>query len=132
MPAAEKPIFIEQGATFTLPFAWHQAGPEVNGVPTVGDPHDITGWSARMQIRKTLKAPSTLRLSSETVDSVTPRITLTGPTGRVVIKLPPEDTDLLTSTAYVYDLELVDLVGDVYRLLKGPVEVDLNVTRVDP
>lgn len=128
MPAVQKTLYIEQGAIYRLPFAWHQEGPVVDGEVTVGDPYDLTGWKGRMQIRKSLKAAPVLDLSTE---GVNPRITIDGVNGKVNVRIPAGDTDLLTGTAYIFDLEVEagDDPDEVHRLLEGPVVVKPNVTR---
>lgn len=141
MTAAARNLTIEQGATFTLGFAWHRAGPEVDGVVTPGDPYDLTGCTARMQIRKKQGEAPLVTATSE--DASTPeaiaagagRIVLGGETGRIDITLTDADTDLLVVKAAVYDLEIVwplqsgELRPRVDRLLKGSVTVDPNITQ---
>lgn len=124
MTAVVRPLKIEQGATFTLGFVWHQAGPVVDGEVTPGDPYDLTGWVARMQIRKAQQSPALVDASS-----TNGKITLGGATGRIDVKLTDEDTDLLTTKTALYDLELENPTGDVFRLLQGPVTVDPNITQ---
>jgi hypothetical protein len=124
MTAVRKALYIEQGATFTLGFNWYTAGTPIDGVPQQGDPYDLTGWLARMQLRKTQQSP--ILLSASTTDG---RITLGGTTGRVDIKFADEDTDALTTTSCLYDLELEDPQGNVYRLLEGGVTISPNITQ---
>ena len=54
MTAVDRVLEIEQGATFTLGFTWCRAGADAS---TPGTPYDLTGWSARMQIRRKPGAP---------------------------------------------------------------------------
>jgi hypothetical protein len=126
VPAAKRKIYIEQGATFTLPFTWHQPGPVVNGKVTPGDPYDLTGWTARMQIRRQQKSKVLLAATSTGPD---PKITIDGPAGRVVIKFSDDDTDLLVFSECLYDLEFESPTGEVYRMLEGVVEVSPNITQ---
>jgi len=127
MPAVVKPLFMEQGATFTMGFNWYM-GPEVEGGDPI--PYDVVGKSARMQIRQKITSPVLVEASTENG-----RITL-GPDGRVDIRLRAGDTMLLTTRAAVYDLEIVldprPEYDDVRRVLKGPVTIDPNVTRETP
>lgn len=124
MTAVNRPLEIEQGATFTLGFNWHQAGPVVDGVTTAGDPYDLTGWIARMQIRKAQASPVLLAASTENG-----KIVLGGATGRIDIKFSDEDTDSLTTRSALYDLELENAAGDVWRLLEGSVSISPNITQ---
>jgi len=113
--AGQYNIIIDQGAHFERIF-------------TITDPDgellDLTGWTARMQIRPE-------------IDSETVMVELTTENGRIVLG-DEEGTVTLTLTADitedfddegVYDLELVDTYDRVYRLLKGKVKVELEVTR---
>jgi hypothetical protein len=124
MSAEDVPISIEQGATWGLGFTWHEEGPVVDGEVTAGDPHDLTGWTARMQIRKKVGEPVLAEATTENG-----KITLGGATGRVDIKLSPADTDAIGEKTAKYDLELEDPAGDVYRLLEGAVTISPNITR---
>ena len=125
MPAVTKNLYIEQGATFTLGFNWHQEGtPDADGLPTAGAAYDITGATVRMQARKTQQ--SSILIDASTTNG---KITIDGPTGRIDIKLADSDTDLLTYKSAVYDLEIEMASGDVYRLLQGSITVSPNVTQ---
>lgn len=124
MTAQTKPLFIEQGATFTLGFVYCQPGPTVDGVVQPGDPYDLTDWIARMQLRKNQQSPILIDASTENG-----KITLGGATGRIDIRFEDEDTDLLGTKSCKYDLELENPAGDVFRILKGDVTVDPNITQ---
>jgi len=114
---------IEQGATFTRLIEIEYPTPEDL---TVFLPFDLSGYSASMQIRRT-------------IDSPTPQITLTDSNGRIEIQsasvinairinLLPEETALL-ETDGVYDIEIEDASGAVSRILKGTVTLSRQVTR---
>jgi hypothetical protein len=113
VPATRWNVVIEQGATWTMAL-------------TMTD-RDLTGCTARMQIRETITSPTTLvSLTSdpEAGIAVTP-----GPPGLVTITITATQTAAMTWDHGVYDLELVSLNGTVERLLKGDVTVDYEVTR---
>jgi hypothetical protein len=114
---------IEQGATFTRLIEIEYPDPDDL---TVFIPFDLTGYSASMQIRRT-------------IDSPTPQITLTDSNGRIEIQsasvanairltLSPEETALV-ETDGVYDIEIEDNSGVVSRILKGTVTLSRQVTR---
>jgi hypothetical protein len=109
--AARYPIVIEQGSTW-------------DPVLTVRDT-DLTGYTARMQIRAAVDAPDVLVDLSTTNG----RITIDGPAGRIKPLLTDVDTAALTWKQGVYDLELVSPSGHVDRLLQGTVTIDPEVTR---
>lgn len=111
-------LTIYQGASFYK--EWELRDKE-------GNPIDMTGWSARMHIRRRKSSPDTM-------------LELTTENGRLFINvqvdkttygidLPPEDTETLTDKSGVYDLELVDLEGGVARVQEGIVTISLAVTR---
>ena len=124
MTATDLPLKIKQGATFTRGFNWHLPGPIVDGKRTPGDPYDLTGWTARMQIRKKQGAEILLEATTENG-----RLILGGATGRVTMRFDAQATSALTSKSGEYDLELIDPDGNVFILLEGRVTVDPNITQ---
>jgi len=115
MPAGKHDIYIEQGATWSLPLRWQTA----EGVPI-----DVTGYTARMHIRK--KLPDLLFEVELTTENG--GITLGGADGAINLMLTAEQTAGMDIKGGVYDLEMVkDAV--VTRLLEGAVIISLEVTR---
>lgn len=116
MPASEYDLSIEQGATYPIAFTYKTAE---------GTARNLTGYTARMQVRASTSAADVLlELTTENG-----RITINGPAGRIDLVLPPDVTEAITWRRGVYDLELVSPAGDVQRLLRGRVEVSREVTR---
>lgn len=114
-------ICINQGSTFNLPMNWY----EENDDGSKGDAIDLTGWTARMQIREEHESDTTiLELTTENGG-----ITLNSPTGAIDVVIPAADTEDLDFDCAVYDLELVDAGGAVTRLVEGNVTLKLEVTR---
>lgn len=116
-------LFIEQGATFTRLIEIEYPNPNN---ATIMLPYDLTGYSASMQIRRTIDSPS-------------PQIILTSSNGRIEMQpsgtqngmrlyLTPQETSTLTSDG-VYDIEIEDIGGDIQRILRGSVTLSLEVTR---
>jgi hypothetical protein len=116
-------LFIEQGATFTRLIEIEYPDPDDL---TTMLPYDLSGFSASMQIRRT-------------IDSTNTQITLTSNNGRIEmqpsgtdnalrLRLTPEETSSLTSDG-VYDLEIEDGSGDIQRILRGAVTLSPEVTR---
>jgi len=118
MAAGKVNITIEQGATFRKQLIWNAAG---------GGPNDLTGYTARMQIREKVSD------TSPTVDITTANsgITLGGTAGTIDLFISDVATDAITFQSGVYDLEMVDTggSGDVTRLIEGVVTVSKSVTR---
>lgn len=119
MAAKKYKFFVEQGSTFRKTFVWktkNQAGTFV--------PVNLTGWQARMQVRTSVTASSTiLNLTNGS------GITLGGAAGSIEIHLTATQTAALVAGTFVYDLELVSPTGEVDRKLKGAFVVDPEVTR---
>jgi len=116
-------LFIEQGATFARLIEIEYPDPVD---PTIFLPYDLSGFSASMQIRRT-------------IDSTSPQITLTSNNGRIEMQpsgvenalrlyLDPEDTSII-ETDGVYDIEIQDGGGDIQRILRGTVTLSREVTR---
>lgn len=103
-----------QGANFDYSLTWKTNGTAVN----------LTGYSARMQVRETYD--STTPVLSLTSGS---GITLGGTAGSIILEATATTTAGVPSGQYVYDLELVTGGGYVTRLLEGNFTVDPEVTR---
>jgi hypothetical protein len=115
MAATTYDILIEQGATYSQVITYKEAGVAIN----------LTGYTARMQVRATLESASTL-VELTTANS---RIALGGTAGTITLTIAATDTAALTSGRGVYDLELVSGSGIVTRLLQGVATISRNVTR---
>lgn len=114
MLAGRYDLTIEQGATFTLDLFYQDGS---------GAAVDITGYSARMQLRSSVDS-STVALELTTANG---RITLDGARGKVTLNIAATDTAGLTGSG-VYDLELV--TGSVVqRILEGTYTIVPEVTR---
>jgi hypothetical protein len=90
-------------------------------------PVDLTGYTARMQIRETVDDEDVvLELTTENGG-----ITLGGTNGQITLLIDADDTAALTVDKAVYDLELIDGSGIVTRLVSGEITVTKEVTRAD-
>lgn len=116
MSAGIYDIYIEQGATYNQPLVWKDSS---------GTAVNVTGYTARMQIRKTVDA-TTIILTLTTENG---RITVGGANGLITLLVSAADTAALTSFCGVYDLEVISPTGVVTRLLEGQVEISKEVTR---
>lgn len=113
--AGQYNIVADQGATFSRNLHWK----DVNG-----NAIDITGYTARMQVRQKYTSSTTvLNLVSPT------DITLGGNSGTIVVTASATATAAITAGEYVYDLEMVSSAGIVTRLLQGTFELRPEVTR---
>ena len=112
---------ILQGATFSWSVAWKTA-PDEDSAKT---PVDLTGCTARMQIRSKVESPEVLL----TLTTENGGIALGGTAGTISLLIDADDTTALTWTSGVYDLEIVFPGGQVRRLMYGSVVVSPEVTR---
>lgn len=87
-------------------------------------PVNLTGYSARMQVRETHQSLSTI-ISLDDRDG----ITLGGKAGTIGIYIPAAVTESFKPIAHVYDLELIAPDGRVDRMLEGTFIVTPEVTR---
>jgi hypothetical protein len=116
MAAAKRNITIEQGATYRYSLIWKDS----DGVPV-----DLSGYIARMQVRKMFTSDDTLLdLSSANGD-----IVLGGVLGTIEIEASAADTALITDKVGVYDVELESSSGVVTRIIEGSVTIKPEVTR---
>ncbi len=116
MKPAGYDIEIIQGQTLVRAVLWKDAD---------GEPVDLTGYSARMQIRRS-KSSSDVLFELTTANG---RIAIDGAAGKVTLTFTAEESAAFTWRRGVYDLELEAGDGVVRRLLEGAVEVNREVTR---
>lgn len=111
-------LTIYQGATFRNLSTWKAGDP----TPT---PVDLTGCTARMQIRQTVAAST----AYATLTTENGGIILGDDAGTVEIYISDEDTAAYSWTTGFYDLEIEFPSGEVRRLIEGKVTVKPEVTR---
>jgi hypothetical protein len=114
MTAATYDITIDQGSDYSLGLVLKD---------TNGTPMNLTGYSARAQLRP--KKDSTLLSASFTCTLSNP------PTdGRITLVLPNATSTQLTAGTYYYDLEIYTS-GNAYvkRLIEGKARIRQEVTR---
>ncbi|WP_344580481.1 hypothetical protein [Nonomuraea roseoviolacea] len=107
---------IDQGATFRRVLRWTSGG----------EPLNLTGFSARMEIRTKTGGELLYRL-----DTSTGGITLGGVEGTIQLHIPASASTAWAWRTGVYDLELIGPTGDVVRLIQGGVQVSPEVTTGD-
>ena len=109
-------LTADQGATFEYVLTW--TNPD-------GTPINLTGYTARMQIRRR----TTSQQLVETLTTENGKITLGGEDGTITLNLSDEDTAAMAPAQHQYDLELVSSGGEVTRLLMGYFVVRPEMTR---
>lgn len=114
--AVTKNFEVDQNATFTFEVQY-----------TLDDeitPIDITGASAKMQVRDT-QGGSKLAF---TLTSPSGGIGIDGPTGTLSIKMTPTQTNKLFYPKSAYDIMMIDSNGNKIKLLEGFMTLSRSVT----
>lgn len=111
-------LVIKQGSTYRQEFVYKDDDNEIV---------DLTGYTARMQIRPDVESETIIADLTTENDG----ITIDGPNGSIELFISHTDTAGMTPTKNAgYDLEIVDSVsGDVNRIFGGKVEIDPEFTR---
>jgi hypothetical protein len=116
MPAATYNFEVEQGTTLVKPLVYKDS---------LGAPVNLTGYSAKMQIRPSISSEEVL-LELSTVNG---KIVIVPLLGKLTLTMSPADTSALTSRRARYDLEITAGDGSVTRLIEGEITVSREVTR---
>ena len=107
---------IDQGAEYTTTIVYQNPN---------GTPIDLTGYSAAMQLREQSTSPNPAAL---TLTSPSGGIVITPLAGQLDITITTAQTGALDARFYVYDLELT-LSGVVTRIIQGQITVSAQVTQ---
>lgn len=107
-------MLIPQGTTYIHTF---------NYTKSDGSLIDLTGYTARLQIRQNVTATTTLY----NVTNSSGELVLGN--GMVVLTMAEVDTAAFNFKNAVFDLEIISPANIVTRLVQGKVEVDPEVTR---
>ena len=107
---------IDQGAQYNTTIVYEDSS---------GNPIDLTGYSAKMELREQSSSPNPAAL---TLTSPSGGIVITPLTGTLAITMTTAQTNALSARFYVYDLELT-VGGVVSRLIQGQITVYAQVTQ---
>jgi hypothetical protein len=108
-------LVIDQGTTYETSFEL---------VDENGDPRDLTGYTARSQLRKWY----TSVFATDFVTEIVPTL------GKIILRLDAVTSGPgeLPAGRYVYDVQLTEtLTGNISRVFEGIVTVTPEVTRTD-
>ena len=115
--AGQYNIVADQGATFSRIITWKD---------DTGTPVNLTGYSARMQVRQRyVSSTAVLSLTSTPAAG----ISLGTTNGQITVIVAAATMAGIEAGEYRYDLELVSGSGVVTRLLMGSFTVRAEVTR---
>ena len=113
--ATKLDLQLDQGATFEHLLTW---------TTNEGAPIDLTGYTARMQVRP--KAGSDDLIFDLTTENG--GITLGDVAGTITIAISATDSTAVIVRKGVYDLELCSSSGFITRLVQGKLVIDPEVT----
>lgn len=119
-------ITIEQGSTFVRLLSIEQ--PDIANDPT-GEtfiPFDLNGYTARMQIRRTIES-DTAMISLTTENGGIDVIPETA-VNEIKLLITAANTATL-ATSGVYDLEIIDNLGNVSKVVRGNMTLIPEVTK---
>lgn len=127
MLAGNYNMTCQQGSTFTRLIEIEQ--PDLTADPTGNtfEPFDLTGYTARMQVRRTIDSANFL-LSLSTENGSLTINPIEGQTNAIYIDVSASVTASV-STSGVYDLEIISSTGTVTRVLQGVFNLSPEVTR---
>lgn len=94
------------------------------GYILVNTPVELTGFTANMEIRD--KSTGTLIIALDETSG----ITINNTNKTIVISLTAAQTDVITNTKGIYDLEMTSADGKVTKILSGKVKFEAQVTQV--
>lgn len=117
-------ITCQQGSTFGRTITLKYPDPASPPADPTYLLWNFTGYTARMQIRRTIDSSTTL-ISLTTENG---RISLGGASGIIELNITAADTATITSSG-VYDLEIIASNGVVSRILQGDFTLSPEVTR---
>jgi hypothetical protein len=115
-------LTMRQGDTYQHEFHW---------VDSLGVAIDLTGWTARMQIRKSAGSSAEPLLDLDSEDLTDIYLTLAYATGVVTLEIPAAVTAALKVTdSAAYDIEIEETATEyVETIAEGTVIVQREVTR---
>ena len=116
MRAGTHTLTVDQGTDWSETFTLRSKA--------TGTPIDLTGYTARMQVRRDYDAPATL----VELSTGNGRIVLGDEDGTVTLSLSASVTAGIARSG-VWDIELVSSDGIVYRPLRGDFVLRREVTR---
>lgn len=120
-------ITCEQGSSFLRTLEIEQPDLATDPTGQTYEPFDLTGYTARMQVRRTIESASAIvTLTTENLGlEINPTA---GTTNLIKISMSASVTASI-STSGVYDLEIIDNVGFVSKVVKGAFNLIPEVTR---
>lgn len=123
MVAVSQDLYVEEGVDKRFTLLW-----EYEATPGAEDwtPYDLTGCTARLQMRPAPKGDVLLEVTTETADEIV--LQPDDVPGLISIHLPHAKTELLERSKAKYDLEVTFPSGDILRVVQGLVTISREIT----
>jgi hypothetical protein len=122
-------ITCQQGSTFSRLLEIEQPDLVTDPTGQTYIPYDLSGYSARMQVRRTIESATTLvTLDTENGGLQINPTEEEDKTHHIRIYMADEVTASISSSG-VYDLEIVNDSGEVSRIIQGAFTLSPEVTR---
>ena len=127
MLAGNYNMTCQQGSTFTRLIEIEQPDIEADPTGNTFEPFSLTGYSARMQVRRTIDS-DTFLLNLTTQNGALVINPVPGDVNKILINISAATTASVT-TSGVYDLEIISTTNIVSRVLQGSFTLSPEVTR---
>lgn len=126
---------IEKGSTYSHALYWKNCSYleavtagytdiEQNWLDSTANATNLTGCTAKLQVRVSLNSDILLELST-----LNGGIIITPTFGKIVLSASATTTTALNGTGGIYDLEIYYTGGNIVRLIEGKVVFKAEVTR---
>jgi hypothetical protein len=120
-------ITCEQGSTFERILELEQPDLVTDPTGQTYEDFDITGFTARMQVRRTIESASAM--VTLTTENLGLAINPTGDTVNLIKMFMSDAVTASIATSGVYDLEIISQEGFVSRVIRGSFNLIPEVTR---
>ena len=120
----EIPLKMKKGRTWVVTLQRFQPIPGTDPPqPDPTRPVDITGYTAKVQVKRDVNDPGEPMLSLTSPVGVT----VNGPQGRVDVRATPAQTALVAAGRWVWECEITNGADDIITLGSGPLTVTAQV-----
>lgn len=127
MLAGNYNMTCQQGSTFTRTLEIEQPDLATDPTGSTFMPFDLSGYEARMQVRRTIDSSSFL-LELTTANGGLTINPISGDTNKILI-FAPANVTASVPTSGVYDIEIISDDNTVSRVLQGIFNLSPEVTR---
>lgn len=117
-------LTMKQGDTWTLRVVWWPAIEGTDQPDLTATPINLTGYTARLQVRRRPGDPSTPVLALTSTPAA--GLTIDAVAGAIDARAAPAQTQVIPAGSWWWELEVTNTV-DTYTLADGPLKVKAQV-----